>query len=261
MCIRDRSGTMAYVASQSLILDKYTNTPNYVIGLSVTESLVESGTDSTLVDNATGTPNFAAPGAHRYKIATALIKESLTAPNTTHSNYILLMKVKDGIVQVKTEDKTANTELTSRLARRTHEESGNYSVTPYSLDIREHLDDGAGNGGYLTAASGGSATKLAIGVEPATAYVQGFRVENLATKYVAVDKPRDHVNENEQSVVMPVGNYVNLTLSTVRGMPDINSYTTIELRNSSSTKIGEARVRGFEPVSYTHLTLPTKRIV
>ena len=70
------SGTMAYVAPQSLILDKYTNTPSYVIGLSVTESLVESGTDSTLVDNATGTPNFAAPGAHRYKIATALIKES-----------------------------------------------------------------------------------------------------------------------------------------------------------------------------------------
>ena len=82
------SGTMAYVASQSLILDKYTNTPNYVIGLSVTESLVESGTDSTLVDNATGTPNFAAPGAHRYKIATALIKESLTAPNTTYLSLI-----------------------------------------------------------------------------------------------------------------------------------------------------------------------------
>ena len=240
------SGTMAYVASQSMILDKYTNTPNYIIGLSVTESLVESGTDSTLVDNATGTPNFAAPGAHRYKIATALIKENLTAPNTTHSNYILLMKVKNGVVEVKTEDKTANTELTARLARRTHEESGNYSVTPFTLDIREHLDDEAGNGGYLTAASGGSATKLAVGVEPSVAYVQGFRVENLATKYVVVDKPRDHVNENEQSIPLQIGNYVNLTLSTVRGMPDINSYTTIELRNSSSTKIGEARVRGFE---------------
>ena len=240
------SGTMAYVAPQSLILDKYTNTPSYVIGLSVTESLVESGTDSTLVDNATGTPNYAAPGAHRYKIATALIKESLSDPNATYSNYIKLMNIKSGVIQVKTEDKTANTELTTRLARRTHEESGNYSVTPYSLDIREHLDDGAGNGGYLTSGNGGVATKLAVGVEPSIAYVQGFRVENLATKYVAVDKPRDHVNENENSVVMPVGNYVNLTLSTVRGMPDVNSYTTIELRNSSSTKIGEARVRGFE---------------
>jgi len=240
------SGSMAYVAAQSVLLDKYTNTPSYIIGLSVTESLVESGTDSTLVDNATGTPNYAAPGAHRYKIATALIKESLTAPNTTYSNYILLMKVKAGVIQVKTEDKTANTELTSRLARRTHEESGNYSVTPYTLDIREHLDDAAGNGGWKTSGNGGSATKLAIGVEPSTAYVQGFRVENLATKYVAVDKPRDHVNENENSVFLPIGNYVNLTLSTVRGMPDVNSYTTIELRNSSSTKIGEARVRGFE---------------
>ena len=243
------SGTMVYVAAQSLVLDKYTNEPSYIIGLSVTESLTESGTDSTLVDNAQGTPNYAAPGAHRYKIATALIKESLTAPNTTYSNYIMLMKVKAGIVQVKTEDKTANTELTTRLARRTHEESGNYSVTPYSLDIREHLDDGAGNGGYLTNGQGGSATKLAVGVEPSVAYVQGYRVENLATKYVAVDKPRDHVNENEKSVALPIGNYVRVTLANVTGMPDINNYSTVHLRNSSNSEIGTARVRGFEEYS------------
>jgi len=245
------SGTMAYVAAQTLILDKYTNEPSYIIGLSVTEALVESGTDATLVDNATGTPNYAAPGAHRYKISTALIKESLTAPNTTYANYIMLMKIKAGIIQVKTDDKTANTELTTRLARRTHEESGNYSVTPYSLDIREHLDDGLGNGGYLTSGQSGSATKLAVGVEPSTAYVQGYRVENLATKYVAVDKPRDNVNENEKSVVLPIGNYVRLTLSTVTGMPDINNFTRISLRNDADTVIGYARVRGFEEYTTT----------
>ena len=245
------SGTLAYVAKQTLILDKYTNTPSYIIGLSVTESLVDNSTDVSLVDNAQGTPNYAAPGAHRYKIATALIKESLTAPNTTYANYIMLMKIKAGIIQVKTDTKTANTELTTRLARRTHEESGNYSVAPFSLDIREHLDDGAGNGGYLTSGQGGVATKLAIGVEPSIAYVQGFRVENLATKYVAVDKPRDHVNENEKSVVLPIGNYVRLTVSTITGMPDINSYSRISLRNSSDTVIGYARVRGLEEYTAT----------
>ena len=245
------SGTLAYVAKQTLILDKYTNTPSYIIGLSVTESLVDNSTDVSLVDNAQGTPNYAAPGAHRYKIATALIKESLTAPNTTYANYIMLMKIKSGIIQVKTDTKTANTELTTRLARRTHEESGNYSVAPFSLDIREHLDDEAGNGGYLIEDQGGVATKLAIGVEPSIAYVQGFRVENLATKYVAIDIPRDHVNENEKSVVLPIGNYVKLTVSTIRGMPDINAYSRIELRNSSSTQIGYARVRGLEIASPT----------
>ena len=245
------SGTMAYVAGGSILLDKYTNTPSYIIGLNVTESLVDNSSDSTLVDNAQGTPNFAAPGAHRYKIATELIKESLTAPNTTYSNYIILMKVNAGVIQVETQSKTANTELTTRLARRTHEESGNYTVTPLSLDIREHLDDAAGNGGLLTSGNGGVGTKLAIGVEPAIAYVQGYRLENLATKYVAVDKPRSSVNENNVNTSLPIGNYVQVTLSTVRGMPDINGFKTCELRNNSNTAIGTARIRGFEYASST----------
>ena len=142
------AGTFVYVAAQSLILDKYTNTPSYILGLNVVETFdLDSASDNSLNDNAQGIPNFAAPGAHRYKISTQLIKESLTAPNTTYSNYILLMKIDNGVVQVESTDKTGNTELTSRLARRTHEESGNYSVRPYTLDIREHLDNEAGNGG------------------------------------------------------------------------------------------------------------------
>ena len=73
------AGTFVYVEAGSLILDKYTNTPSYIVGLSVTENLVSSDTSghSALVDNATGTPNFAAPGANRYTIETSLIKEPL----------------------------------------------------------------------------------------------------------------------------------------------------------------------------------------
>ena len=245
------AGTFVYVASQSLILDKYTNTPNYIIGLNVAETFdLDSASDSSLNDNAQGTPNFAAPGAHRYKINTTLIKESLTAPNTTYSNYILLMKVKDGVVQVETTDKTGGTELSSRLARRTHEESGDYAVRPYTLDIREHLDDEAGNGGYLTAANGGVATKLAVGVEPSVSYVKGHRIENLATKYVAVDKPREFVNENQQSVNLGLGNYVKVNTSGMNGLPDIGgtsgAYATASLKNSSAATIGTCRIRGVE---------------
>ena len=254
------AGTFVYVAGQTLILDKYTNTPSYIIGLNVIETFdLDSASDSSLNDNAQGTPNFAAPGAHRYKINTALIKESLTAPNTTFSNYILLMKIENGIISVETTDKTGGTELSSRLARRTHEESGDYAVRPYTLDIREHLDDGAGNGGFLTAANGGVATKLAVGVEPSVSYVKGHRIENLATKYVAVDKPRDFVNENQQSVSLQLGNFVKVTKSTVRGMPDIGgtagAYKTASLKNTGGTTIGTCRIRGLEPFNNTILHL------
>ena len=245
------AGTFVYVAAQTLILDKYTNTPSYILGLNVSETFdLDSASDSSLNDNAQGTPNFAAPGAHRYKIATTLIKESLTAPNTTFANYILLMKIENGVIQVETTDKTGGTELSSRLARRTHEESGDYAVRPYTLDIREHLDDGAGNGGFLTSGNGGVATKLAVGVEPSVSYVKGYRIENLATKYVAVDKPRDHVNENQQSVSMQLGNFVKVNVSSMRGMPDIGgtsgAYATASLKNSGGTTIGTCRIRGVE---------------
>ena len=80
------NGTFAYVLSQTLILDKYTNTPSYRIGLTVVESLVSSTEDANLTDNATGSPNFAAPGANRYKILLTLSKKGLTA--TDDDNFV-----------------------------------------------------------------------------------------------------------------------------------------------------------------------------
>ena len=52
---------MLVLMTQTLILDKYTNTPSYRVGLSVTESFVTPNDDATLNDNATGTSNLNAP--------------------------------------------------------------------------------------------------------------------------------------------------------------------------------------------------------
>ena len=136
------SGTFVYVPAGSLILDKYTNTPNYIIGLKVTEDIVDATTDTTLLDNAAGTPNTAAPGARRYRISTTLIKEPLSLSSRVETDYITLIVIEDGKSAVDKTDKNQETELTERLARRTFEESGNYSVNPYQLNVREHLDTG-----------------------------------------------------------------------------------------------------------------------
>ena len=246
------SGCFTYVPAQSLILDKYTNTPSYLIGLNITENVISTTEDADLGDNATGTTNYAAPGANRYQIVSTLIKDSIASPNTTYSNYIILMKIENGLVSSVTSDPTGAA-LTDRFAIRTHEESGNYSVKPFVIDVKEHLNSGSNNG-YLTAANGGVATKIALGIEPSTSYVQGYRVHAEDTQFVFSDKPRsstDFVKENANITTLPIGNYVKLTTSTITGMPDINNYTTLSLLNSSNAAIGTARARGFENQSAT----------
>ena len=61
-------GYFLYVSPQSVILDTKNNNPSIRIGLSITESIVTSIDDSSLLDNALGTPNYTAPGANRYKV-------------------------------------------------------------------------------------------------------------------------------------------------------------------------------------------------
>ena len=197
------SGTFVYVPAGTLILDKYTNTPNYIIGLKVTEDTVDSSADTSLLDNAQGTPNTAAPGATRYRISTTLIKEPLSLASRAEADYITLIVIEDGKSAVDKTDKTGDTELTERLARRTFEESGDYVVEPFQLNIREYLDTGS-NFGFKTAAvivSDGDAAntsaantyggdRLAIGVDPSVAYVKGYRVQNNTTRNVIVEKPR-----------------------------------------------------------------------
>ena len=56
------------VDQQTLVLDKYTNTPDYRVGLTVAETFVTSTDDTTILDNATGSSNANATGAHRFKI-------------------------------------------------------------------------------------------------------------------------------------------------------------------------------------------------
>lgn len=269
------SGSFVYVPAGTLILDKYTNTPNYIVGLKVTESTISSDNDTDLVDNAQGSPNYSAPGADRYQISTQLIKQDLDLANRTENSMITLLEVVNGQAVVDKTDAALDTELSERLARRTFEESGDYSINPYQLNIREYLNDNTNNGYKTTAqiiadgdagntsdATAFGKARLAIGVEPNVAYVKGFRVENTGTKYVTVNKPRgdgttpsgfvDSTRDvNLEQITLRVGNYVKIKTTSPApvGMPDINDFDTIDLHDATAgggSVIGTARVRGFD---------------
>ena len=244
------SGSFVHVPKETLLLDKYSNTPSYIIGLSITETDVSSGDagHEDLVDNATGTSNRSAPGANRYTITTELIKEDVSLANRTVDNYIHLMSIKDGIIY-KRDENSKDTELNSILETRTREESGDYVISEFTLDIKEHLNEN-NNNGYLTSTQGGDSDKIAIGIEPSTAYIDGRRVEKITTEHVILDKPRTATDDEFTipSVIqsMGFGNYIKIDYSTADGIPDINNATTLNLKDVGTNNIGTCRVRGLE---------------
>jgi hypothetical protein len=97
-----------------------------------------------------GTSNFNAKGSHRLKFTLTLAKVALDSAEDT--NFVELLRIKNGAL----EEKARNTQysvLGETLARRTYDESGDYTVRSFDIDIRETLNDGLNNGVYDTGQS------------------------------------------------------------------------------------------------------------
>ena len=238
------NGLFAFVTSQTLILEKYNDTPSYRVGLNVTETFQTNTQDATLSDNATGSPNYAAPGAHRYKVDLTLAK--YTTAQTTDSTFIELLRVEAGKLKSQIRS-TEYSVLEDTFARRTYDESGDYSVRPFNLDAREHLLSG-NNRGIYSAGDGGSAAKLAIGMEPGKAYVRGREIETNQAKYVTIDKARETEQVVNSITSFTLGNYTLITPTSgvEMNLPNVNEYEKITIENSSNATVGTARVRAIE---------------
>jgi len=260
------NGFHVSVTNQTIILDKYSNTPSYRVGLLVTDSFVTSNEDTTLNDNAQGVSNTNAPGAHRFKINLTLTKKLISSTDDT--NFVELLRLKNGILQnqVRTTDYSI---LEDTLARRTFDESGDYVVRDFDLDLREHLIDG-NNRGIYTEANGGLETKIAAGLSPGKAYVKGYEIETIGTSFVDVNKARDFDTQNAFPSRVDLGNFVNVT--NVYGAPEVTevsgeteAFRRVNLYNTATSSrgtentdttasiktIGRAKSRGFEYISGT----------
>jgi hypothetical protein len=131
----------AMVDEAIIVLDKYSNTPSYRVGLTINENIVTSNTDATLNDNSNGTPNENAPGAHRYQLNLTLSK--LAIDSILDENFLELMRVDYGQLQSQV-TATNYSELAKTLARRTYDESGNYTVRAFKMALREHRSNDRG---------------------------------------------------------------------------------------------------------------------
>ena len=131
-------GFFVNVSDQTIILDNYSNTPSYRIGLQVREIIINAKDDESLYDNAKGFTNFAAPGADRLSIELILTKKLLTDKNDT--DFIELLRLDDGNLKL-IKSKSDYNKIRDWIAERTYDESGDYSVTPFKMNLFNSLND------------------------------------------------------------------------------------------------------------------------
>lgn len=141
------NGYFIGIDKQVLVLSKYSKTPSNIVGLQLNETIVTSSSDDALLDNAIGFPNYAAPGAHRYKLELKLVAKSvayeeLEGQESIH--FISQLKVVGGVIQYMYND-TKYAEVEKMLARRTFDESGDYIVKDFTVQVLDYRSDNRGN--------------------------------------------------------------------------------------------------------------------
>jgi len=248
------------VNEQSIILDKYQANSSYRIGLEVFESIVNENIDSSLLDPASGSYNYAAPGAARLQLTPRLVKRYVSENST--NNFVELFYIKNGVIQAKS-DKPEYNKIKDYIAERTYDESGNYVVNGLQPRVREHLLSGENQGVY-TSADGGSASRLVIEISPGKAYVMGYDHQYLISNKVTISKATDFNSVEQVATNADYGNYI--TVLNMSGQWDVNGQSQVTLRDAKMNSItngvysttslagniiGYARVRAIEYSSGT----------
>ena len=249
-------------STQTIILDKYTNEPSYRVGLVPTKTFVDYIEDQSLVDNAQGTPNFQAPGADRLKIDTTLTKIALDA-TTDENEFITITEIEDGVAR-KRKSITVDSKLEDVLAKRTNEESGNYTLSDPVVYVREHLTTSGTDTGVYTSAEGGNSNLLMVEVDPFTSYVSGYRNQIIIKTQIEVEKGLDTQYVEQTKTQINYGQYIevkelvgawDIQESTLVDLYDTPQQVITNLTHSTATvtgsAIGTARVRSIEYVSGT----------
>jgi hypothetical protein len=223
-------------SSQTIALSKYNTSANARIGFQITESIVEYTQDTSLLDPAQDASNFQAPGADRFKIE--LILSSRTLDSTDDTQFIELARTVNGTLSYAL-IYPQYAVLEDTLARRTYDESGNYTVRPFKLALET---------------SAANTAKANVILSPGKAYVYGYEFETIAPTTITFDKPRTTDSVNNKRLTADYGYYVYS--NTHFGSLPINSLQTVDLHcvsNSTinvatagtitNTKIGTARVK------------------
>lgn len=236
-------GHFLQVDSGQVLASKYSTVPSGVsIGFDVSEAIVNSDSDTSLLDNASGYNNENAPGADRLKLNPYLVAIP-TGRALANSDFLSLIDFQAGLPVAKRVDTQFNS-ITNELAKRTRDESGNYTIDKNIFDT----EDISGNTSHFN---------LLVG--PGLHYVNGYRAEQFNTTRVAVEKSAVSANVADATITTNMGNYV--IIDEHRGDFECQNLSEVSLRDTAQNaitdddavgasgagaEIGKAHVRAIE---------------
>ena len=237
-----QKGFFSRVSSQFEIVNKYSNTGfDKSVGFFTEEDIVDSNEDTTLLDNATGTYNFSAPGADRLKLTptlTVLDKDEADANN----EFLPIAEFADGRLY-QTRAETQYNVINQQLAQRTFEESGNYTIDQFLTKTKD------------SSVFANTANSFNVIVDPGKAYINGYKVQTIDNFTTSVDKGTDTIADSSAKVKLGLGSFINV--NELGGVWDFDLGVEVDLYDtaanyltggagtisSSGTKIGIARIR------------------
>ncbi len=225
-------GHFVFTEDQSKIISKYSDDVDTNIGFKAVESVVASIDDQTLFDNQGAVPNLTAPGADRYKIQLTIVEESDV---DSDENFIHIATIKEGVIYSAVDERNAYNIPNQVVARRIHENSGDYFVKPFIAKF--NLDS--------------ASTHLNLEVSPGIAVVEGFRAARPFPTTLRIEKATDTIAINNDVVGTDFGNYVFVDNGTFGdsasfGIPNINVFEKLDLKDNldyTGNTIGTARVK------------------
>lgn len=239
-------------SAQTVILDPYSTTPTYSVGFNIIENIITPEENSDLYDNAFGTDNYSAPGAHRFQIYLSLTKyeidsETYDLISTQDSTkYIQLLKVVNGEIY-NIVDRSNYSVLEETFARRTYDESGDYVVDSFDPSFHEHKNNGSNSGYYLN----GDEDKFVISLDGGKAYVRGYEISTYNQTILSSRKARgaDHLLTNNNSAVgTSYGSYILIDFDEPTSIiPSLSNYPLVDIKDNSANTVGTLRIRSIIP--------------
>ena len=237
-----QKGFFSRVSPQLVVVNKYSNTGfDKSVGFYTSEDIIDSNEDTSLLDNATGTYNYAAPGADRLKLTpdlTVLDKDVADA----NTDFLPIIEFADGR-PYKQNQSTVYNIIGDEMAKRTYEESGNYVLDQFIVSSRDSTTFSE------------TPAIFKINIDPGKAYINGFRIETDQYRANVAKGVATATNPNAK-IRLGYGNYVRV--KELAGNFGFNTAGLVELHSTPATyitssagstitspgaKIGEARIR------------------
>lgn len=223
-----QKGYFSRVAQQLLIVNPYSNTGfDRSVGFLTQETLVDSNIDPTLLDNATGTYNYTAPGADRLKLTPSLISVN-TADLSANSEFFPIVEFSDGRPYRRNTDTVYNV-IGREIASRAYDESGNYVLDQFFVATKD------------SSTTSNTATSFDIFVDPGLAYIRGYKVRTFDNYTGVVSKG---IDTSAQSATLRLGYGEYIRVKELGGVFNFNIGDIVEFTSSPAQYISKSIVPG-----------------